>query len=201
MNKEENVLFQNKYYKRSMRFRGWNYASGGYYFVTVCTKNFQSFFGRIHDKRMQLSEIGRMADKYWKEITKHYPNTELDEFIIMPNHVYGIIRIKPVDKQNIRGVETCHGKSLRRDMSSQEYRAKYGKLQKGSLSSIVNQFKGAVTRYARQNDIYFHWQPKFYDRIIRNKLELDKIRQYIVDNPIKWEYEKALSLRGAKATW
>jgi len=135
---------------------------------------------------MRLSEIGKIAKKYWLEIPKHFKNTRLDEFIIMPNHIHGIIAIEyKINKiKLINNVETRHGVSLQKNENNFN---QFSKMVKNSISSIINQFKSSVKRYANKNQIPFHWQPRFYDHIIRNEKSLDEIRQYIKTNPLKWE--------------
>ena len=79
--------------RQSIRLKNYNYAANGYYFVTICTHNKQCFFGNVIDRKMQLSTVGKIAHQYWSEIPQHSQHTYLDEFVIMPNHVHGIIII------------------------------------------------------------------------------------------------------------
>ncbi len=169
------MKFKNKYRIESARLRSWDYTSPGWYFVTVCTKQMKPFFGEIDQGSPILIEIGQTAYQYWSEIPKHHNNTTIDEFIVMPNHIHGIIVI----------VETLHATSLPRlIMSSISPR-------KGSLGVIVRSYKSAVTRWARKNGHPdFAWQPRFYDHIIRNEDALSRIRSYIQNNPEKWEHDK-----------
>ncbi len=88
-------LYRNKYRIDSTRLKGWDYSSPGYYFITICTKDRECFFGEIIKEKMYLSEIGEIAHRYWAEIPNHFNNVVLDEFVIMPNHVHGIIRKYP----------------------------------------------------------------------------------------------------------
>jgi len=85
--------FRGKYSVETTRLKNWNYGKNGYYFVTICIKNCECVFGNVNDKKMILSEIGRIAEKFWLEIPTHFPFVKLDEFIIMPNHIHGIIII------------------------------------------------------------------------------------------------------------
>lgn len=86
-------LFRNKYRVSSTRLQTHDYSSNGYYFLTICTKNRENYFGEIVNNKMQLSKIGKTAKKFWREIPKHFPFVKLDEFVVMPNHVHGIIII------------------------------------------------------------------------------------------------------------
>ena len=132
-------------------------------------------FGSIIDEKIVLSEVGEIANKYWLEIPEHFPFIILDEYIIMPNHIHGIIVIDRFPDN----VATCLGMSL-------QSVNRFSHPVSGSLATIINQFKGAVTRYARKNDIDFFWQPRYYDHIIRNETALNKIREYIWTNPVNW---------------
>ena len=86
-------LFKGKYRIKSTRLSGWDYSVDGYYFVTICTKDCVEYFGEIKNEIMGLFNIGCIATKYWNEIPDHFNNVKLDEFIIMPNHVHGILVI------------------------------------------------------------------------------------------------------------
>jgi len=86
--------FQQKYRIPSIRLKHWDYSSSGWYFITICTYQKTCYFGEIINGKMELSEIGKIAEKYWLEIPKHFSNIRLDEFVIMPNHIHGIIVIE-----------------------------------------------------------------------------------------------------------
>jgi putative transposase len=88
--------FKNKYRIPSARLQNWDYGWNASYFLTICTQNRQCFFGDITNAEMELSEIGEIAHKYWNEIPAHFPFVKLDAFVVMPNHVHGIIIILPV---------------------------------------------------------------------------------------------------------
>ncbi len=86
-------LFQNKYRIKPTRIPNWNYGFDGYYFITICTENKTCYFGDVIDSEMRLSEVGEMAKKFWLEISKHFPFVKLDYFVVMPNHIHGILII------------------------------------------------------------------------------------------------------------
>ncbi|MBI4647653.1 MAG: hypothetical protein HY738_13965 [Bacteroidia bacterium] len=86
--------FQNKYRIQSTRMPGWDYSRGGKYYVTICTKNHDCYFGNVIDGKMRLNEMGIITDEFWREIPKHFPHTWLDEYVVMPNHVHGIVVMK-----------------------------------------------------------------------------------------------------------
>lgn len=168
--------FKETFHIESARLDEWDYSNPWWYYVTINTKNHVSYFGQVENGKMIFNELGKIAKKCWDDIPIHFPNAELDDYVIMPNHLHGIIIINPV--------ETRHGVSLQQTNT-------FSKPIKNSLSVIINQFKGSVKRWCNQNAIRdFQWQPRFYDRIIRNEKELYNIRKYIEQNPLKWELEK-----------
>ena len=167
--------FKDKYRVESARLRGWDYAAAGWYFVTICTHQRACVFGRVVGDDVELSPLGEIAYQYWVEIPAHNPGVETDAFSIMPNHTHGIVALPP------RPVETQHAASLQASpMSAISPKA-------GSLSAIVRSYKSAVTRWAGLNGYdSFAWQAGFHDHIIRDEAELNRIRRYIHDNPLKW---------------
>ncbi len=168
-------LYKNKFRIETSRLKDWDYSIPWWYYVTICTKDMKCWFGEIKNGKMIYNSFGEKAIEFFKGIPIHFPITEIDYFVIMPNHVHGIIIINDT-------VETRHGVSLQ---------TQFGKPIKNSLSIIINHFKGAVTRFARKNNIVtFKWQPRFYDHIIRNDNDLHRIRTYIQNNPLKWELDE-----------
>jgi len=181
------TLFKNKYRIETTRLKEWDYSSGGFYFVTLCTRDFQCYLGEVIGEKVVLSKIGEIAYKYWLEIMEHFKNTDLDEFIVMPNHVHGIIVI------NNTNVETRHVVSLPQKQNKDKNKAlrKFSTSSSGSLSTIIGQFKAFVTRWCRKNEYpEFAWQSGFYDHIIRSEKSLLNIRTYIRHNPLKWDLDK-----------
>ena len=132
---------------------------------------------------MQLSQISKIAQQYWSEIPQHSKYTYLDEYVIMPNHVHGIIIINNPNNPS-RGVPwnapTVDGEwDLSQTMSKLSPKS-------GSLSVIIRSYKSSVTRWSRRNgDDIFLWQSRFYENIIRDEKSLNNIRRYIIDNPAK----------------
>jgi len=170
--------------RKISRLQGYNYSFPGCYFVTICTQHKIEWFGEIIDKRMILSKIGKFAERFWQEIPNHYGTTKLDKLIVMPNHIHGIITIAPVGTPPRRVPIVGFNPQIKTNLHHSRHP---GPLQKNSLSSIINQFKGAVKRECNKtgfND--FKWQPRFHDHIIRNKYDLNRIRKYIESNPMIW---------------
>ncbi|MEW5798442.1 MAG: transposase [Bacteroidota bacterium] len=157
---------------KQFRLPYFNYASTGLYFVTICAKNRVHYFGKIVHGKMELSSIGMIADEYWKLIPKKAPFAQLDSYIVMPNHVHGIIAINNPNERSF-----LEKKEL--------------KIKAHSVSTIIKGYKAAVTMKCRETDKSTQiWQSRFYDRIIRNEKELHAIRMYIVNNPLHWEMDK-----------
>lgn len=173
--------FKGKYRIESIRLPEWDYASAGWYFVTICVKDRRPDFGRVHDGAMQLSALGQIAHQFLADIPDHFPHTQMDAFVVMPNHVHAIIVI--LDDPS---VETSHVTSLQ----NQPPKRKFGPLGPGSLSKIIQAYKAAVTRQARRNGyVDFYWQERFYDHIIRDDRSLQRIRAYVIRNPLEWEQD------------
>jgi len=140
--------------------------------------------------KIKLSQIGKIVHKFWYEIPKHFETVSLDEFIIMPNHVHGIVVINN---------EHCRDAINRVSTTTKTINEKRGGITKHhnpmlskSLSTIIRWYKGRSTYEINkiQNEIYFTWQPGFYEHIIRNEKELNIKRRYIINNPLKWELDR-----------
>jgi putative transposase len=171
-----------KHHRRSIRLKNYDYASSGAYFVTIVTHGRQCLFGQIVDGAMRLNEWGAIAERCWMEIPQHYPYVILDAFVIMPNHVHGIIILNDNVWANI--VWANDYSPIRNDRPR-------GTSQ--TIGSIVRGFKIGVTKWFRQHtDIYNVWQRNYYEHIIRNDMELQRIRQYIVNNPIHWKNDEKI---------
>jgi putative transposase len=192
--------FKGQYRIPSARANWWNYSNMALYFVTICTNNRQFYFGHISDKKMQLSLIGALSEKYWYEIPDHFPFVKLHAFVVMPDHVHGIIEIanspNPEEPLHADIGEPLHadiGEPLHADIGEplharavrDENMAAISP-KRGSLASIIRSYKSAVSRDARKENSNFAWQSRFYDHIIRDDGEYDRISKYIIDNPKNW---------------
>ncbi|MDR0801564.1 transposase [Fluviicola sp.] len=171
--------FNNKYRIPSNRLYGYDYGGIGCYYITICTKNRKHYFGKIEKGKMQLSEIGEVAQSEWLKTAELRPdmNLSLDEFVVMPNHFHCIICIGENQYNTQNGMNTMF------------YENKFGKQSK-NLASVIRGFKSAITMYARKNNIDFAWQERFYDRIIRDSNEFERERTYIINNPKNWDNDK-----------
>jgi REP element-mobilizing transposase RayT len=130
-----------------------------------------------------LTPLGEIASEYWKQIPSHHAGVEIDEFSIMPNHGHGIVIISERSVETLRTVETLHVETL--PATSLQHSAISPRA--GSLSTIIRSYKSAVTKWAGLNGYSsFVWQARFHDSIIRDEASLNRVRQYIIDNPLKW---------------
>ena len=159
--------------RRSIRLQGFDYRQNGAYFVTICTHNRAPLFGEIIDDEMRLNEAGLVAWQCWDAIPDHYPHANTDAFVVMPNHVHGIIVIAHtlVGARHASPLQPTHESSGT------------------TLGTIVGSYKSAVTKQINQNR---HtpspsvWQRNYYEHIIRDETSFHDIRRYIVHNPAKW---------------
>jgi len=179
--------FRNKYKIKSGRLSNFDYAQNGAYFVTICTKDKEYFFGEIKNGKMVLNDVGKIADEFWQEIPKHFSFVRLDAFQIMPNHVHGILEI----------FHELRVATRRDEAVPRLYNGAYPQMsaispKPGSLSVVIGSYKSIVAKTAHKklSHLGFAWQSRFYDRIIRNDESLNKIREYIQTNPQMWERDR-----------
>lgn len=169
--------YRGRYRTASARLPGWDYATPGWYFVTICTRHRQPVFGRVRNGTMHRSDLGDLAHGCWEAVPVHHPGTRLDAFVVMPDHVHGLLGLPdapsaPHPPAAPRGARTT-------PMGRLSPRA-------GTLGLVLRSYKGAVTRRARRAGADFAWQARFYDHVVRNGRDLDRIRQYILQNPARW---------------
>jgi len=166
--------------------KGFDYTSDARWFVTICAHNKKCVLGRVVDEEVALSDVGRIVEECWLLIPEISPQVVLNEFIIMPNHIHGILEI--TEKPN-----ACRGKALPcpyNDGWNDRNIAKQGKPIPGSLGTILGSFKSAVTK--RVNKLHGidgkpFWQRNYYEHAIRNDRDLHRIQHYIKQNPLRWE--------------
>lgn len=182
--------FQNKYRIPSARLQNWNYSWAAAYFITICTKDRVPFFGKITDGEMVLSPTGVLADIFWYEIKNHAQNVELGEFVVMPNHMHGILILKGDGNSGDGDVETRHALSLHPHHPQTIGQQRFQNQGKNTLSSIIGSYKSAVTKHANRLKLPNGWQARFHDHIIRDAQSFHNISNYIVKNPHNWEKDK-----------
>ncbi len=179
--------FKNKYRIASTRLQTWDYGWNGAYFVTICTQNRECFFGKIVNGDMRLSETGKIAHNFWIEIPDHFPFVKLGEFVVMPNHVHGIVIIDKLE--NHEGMPNLGNDVETPNLGVSTPTKNGGKNEQwkpGTLGVIINQYKRICTINARKINTEFGWQTRFHDSIIRNDLAFHTISNYIINNPSKW---------------
>ena len=160
--------------RRVLRLPGYDYSQSGYYFVTICIHERQCFFGTVDNDAVCLSEAGTIAQTIWQSLPQRFQGIELDAYMIMPNHMHGILRL--TGKQSASNGQQDGGpggisRSLR-------------------LGHVVRTFKGATTYTIHKAGVSdFGWQHKYYESIVRNEASLERIRQYILTNPARWQQD------------
>ena len=170
--------------RRSIRLKHYDYSQAGLYFITICTYNREKLFGEINDGEMICNINGQVAYRCWSDIPNHYPDIELDVFIIMPNHLHGILII--YNKTNTVGVQNFEPLQQNKHQCN-----RYQKIIPCSIGSVIRGFKIGVTKWFRKhNNKLTIWQRNFYEHIIRNCNELNCIREYIVNNPQQWQFDR-----------
>jgi REP element-mobilizing transposase RayT len=182
--------FRNKYRVSSARLQNWDYGSNGAYFITICTKEMQHFFGEVADKKMILNSVGVLAEEYWIEILKQFPYVELGNFQLMPNHMHGILIIdKSVvatvetrfiasdldgiiederSKDNAQRGETRLITSVSMDNRIGGFAGENNPMLADNISRIIRWYKGRCTFEMRKINSNFEWHPRFHDHIMRN---------------------------------
>lgn len=156
--------------RKHIRLYDFDYSSGNAYFITICVKDFAMQLGEIRNGIMGLSEIGKTASVYLQKIPEIRKEVVLDEYIIMPSHVHFIMEI----------ITSKH-------LLQEQKENRFAQPIAGSVSAIVNQYKGAVTKWCKNNDFPdFEWQGRFHDHVIRDQQSHETIRDYIISNPANW---------------
>ncbi len=199
--------FQNKFRIPSARYPNWDYGNEAAYFITICTQNREYYFGEIENNEMIFNVIGKLAEQYWSEIPNHFLGIGLGNFVVMPNHVHGILIIdrkkdfiknEGMSEDNVEGIADGIEETLQCNVSTDnntpntlknEQMAKISP-KTGTVSAIVRSYKSAVSKNVHFTNSAFRWQTRFYDHIIRNADEYHRIADYISNNPQRWKEDK-----------
>lgn len=167
-----------QHHRRSLRLQGYDYTQPGAYFVTICTQSRACLFGVVSDGDMQLTETGHIAQAAWDTLPARFPSIRLDAFIVMPNHVHGIIMVGAQFIAPSDGFGTAMN-----DQGAINHAP--------TLGEMVRAYKAASTRFIRQTGAPdFAWQRNYYEHVARDEDSLNRIRQYIVDNPARWQFDR-----------
>ncbi len=185
-------------HRRSIRLKGYDYAQEGAYYVTICTHARAHLFGAVANAWMDRSHIGDIVQRCWDAIPAHMPMVELDEFIVMPDHVHGIILITRHPDAGVAIDERVGAGNFppprTMDGPPPDPGGNMPTMQRGSLGHIIQTFKAAVSRQVVKEGLVERgtpiWQRGYYERIIRDAAEHDRIAQYIAENPVNWPTDR-----------
>ena len=179
--------------RRSVRLKAYDYSQVGGYYVTIVTLWRDCLFGEVVDGGMQVNVLGKIVKECWSDIPIHFPNVTTDVFVVMPNHVHGILCIHEKDRvatssfPSVVGARTRRGTIYRAPTKTEQF----GKPTVGSLPTIVRTFKGSVTRRAgRELNTGNIWQRNYYEHIVRDQSDYERIAGYILDNPLNWDKDE-----------
>ncbi len=174
-----------RHHRQSIRLRGYDYTQAGAYFVTIVVRDRECLLGDIVDGEMRLNDYGRAVAAEWQKLPVRFPHVTTDASIVMPNHLHGIIVIGG-------GVRAKHPPAISTPplyLSADASPLRPTGTISGSLGAIVQNFKSTATRVVnalRQTPGLPLWQRNYFERIVRDERELNRIRAYIVNNPLKW---------------
>ena len=181
-----------RFHRRSIRLKGYDYAQAGAYFVTACTHDRAHLFGDVVNGVMEPNAMGAAVQRCWDAVPEHMPMVVLDEFVVMPNHMHGIIVITDGTVPVVSDVVVVAGNfpPLRDTVPPPEPTRKMPVMVKNSLGHIMQTFKAAVSRQAVKDGLIARgtpiWQRGYYEHIIRDRASHERIARYIRDNPMKW---------------
>lgn len=171
-----------KHHRRSIRLADYDYGQPGAYFVTICVYKWVCLFGEVVDGRMRLNELGRVAAEEWRRTEQVRDHVMLDAFVVMPNHIHGIVVITRRSRRGRGELQFAPTNESSKFQSPSQ-----------TLGAIVRGFKGAATRRInRLRDTPGEpvWQRNYYEHIVRGRRDLERIRRYIAENPARWHRDR-----------
>jgi len=200
-----------RHHRRSLRLKGYDYTHAGAYFVTICTQNRECLFGEVVDGEMRLNDAGRMVEKWWAELNNKFPNIETDENIVMPNHFHGIVVIA-ADRPGLTNgnvgadLRVCPESTGANDEITGAHTG--APLRGAPLPEIVQWFKTMTTNEYIRGVKTLDWPPfrgriwqsNYYEHIIRDEASLNRIREYIANNPMQWALDRENPVRATHAS-
>ena len=197
---------QQRHNRKSIRLKEYDYSFPGWYYVTICAHGKNNLFGKIKNGNVTLNNIGKIVEEEWTKTKEIRKNVDLDYYIIMPNHLHGIIILNGRGELNSPKGNGERSSQIKENVGATRWVARDKEekaiqriaptketLIPNSLGSIIGQFKSTVTKRLRKlsgDPKLIVWQRNYYEHIIRNELDLYNIRQYILNNPLKWELDK-----------
>ncbi|MEF2175890.1 MAG: transposase [Candidatus Absconditabacteria bacterium] len=167
--------------RKIQRLQGFDYSNNGYYFITICTKNRENYFGNVVDSNMILNDYGKIAENEILKTQQIRKEITINEYIIMPNHLHLLILIDNNDYSSLNKLSS----------QGSDHNDSLLSITKNTLSNSIQRIKSSITSNIRKqhNDFTFSWQKSFYDAIVTNDVQLNRIIQYIVENPSKWQLD------------
>ncbi|HJT25192.1 MAG TPA: transposase [bacterium] len=167
--------------RKSIRLKNYDYSTPGYYFVTICTEGRKCLLGEIHDGKMELNPLGEKVQAVWSDLPKHCPGVELDIFVVMPNHLHGVLALNVGAGSHARpgaGQAQRPAPTLSLPDVIQRFKSFSTHLYRETLAKTGNSFSTKL------------WQRNYYEHVIRRDESLEKIRKYIQENPLKWDLDE-----------
>ena len=173
------------HHRHSIRLKGYDYSQAWAYFVTICTHNKACVFGDVVDGEMRLNEYGAIVKDEWLRTDTLRENVVIDEYIIMPNHIHGIVIIMGDGRGTLQRASTGPIRATHRVAPTARG------LISNSIGAIIGQFKSIVTKDVRKMGFrYFKWQRNYYEHVIRNEDKLNRTREYVLNNPLQWQFDR-----------
>lgn len=187
-----------RHQRHSMRLKGYDYAQAGAYFITICTQKHECLFGEIESREMRLNVYGLIAKHKWEQLPKQFIDMELGEFVVMPNHIHGIVII-----QNPHIKTEIENKAVGAGLAPARFQSNIGQPQGLPLRKTVGDMVGAYKSLAANECLKLFksknktmgklWQRNYYEHVIRNEESYLEIADYIINNPAQWELDELYS--------
>ncbi len=166
--------------RRSIRLPDFDYSQVGQYFVTICAFEMRCIFGEIEQREVRLSRIGVIAAEVWFSVPRHFSEVTVDPFVVMPNHLHGILTIKERARHAVPLREEHHAEGFRKPVE-------------GSVPTIIRSYKSEVTKRVREalgSRAINVWQSNYFERVLRNGKEFGDAYRYILENPLRWHLKQ-----------